>query len=77
MDNQVTDDSMTTTYRSLFDVQVLPQAEYDDDAIPSFEQPLRPDPDLIDLIHREHDGYVCITRKRLSLIHISEPTRPY
>lgn len=63
MSDHVTGNTMTN-YRSLFDLQLPPQQEYDEEAIPSFEQPLRPDPTLIDLIHREHNGLVAIDRRR-------------
>ena len=52
-------------YRSLFDIEVAPtEAEPPADVLPSFEEPSRPDWDMIDLIHREHNFYVTVTRKR-------------
>lgn len=67
MSNQVTDDSMTTTYRTLFDLEVFPQADAEqqgEEILSYFEQPQRPDFDLLDIIHREHDGDIIVTVKR-------------
>lgn len=58
---------MTATYQKLFDLALKPAPTEPPDyenLSADFERPSRPDPDLIDLIHREHDGYVAITRKR-------------